>query len=70
MNLSLDHINSQSPYQISESGGGLLFETENGVRYRVNFTEEYPIGGCETFQFMFSKLTTVHTDKTAKELKK
>lgn len=61
MNLSLDHINSQSPYQISESGGGLLFETENGVRYRVNFTEEYPIGGCETFQFMFSKLTTVHT---------
>jgi len=30
MNLSLDHINSQSPYQISESGGGLLFETENG----------------------------------------
>lgn len=61
INFPLEQINKRSPYEITVSGGGLLFETENGVKYRVNFTEEFAIGGCDTYQFMFSKLTKEHT---------
>ena len=37
-----------------------MFVTEKGIEYSVHFTEEFSLGGCETFQFMFSKLTKEH----------
>ena len=61
ISLSLDIINELSPYEVISSGGGLWFVTENGIQYSVHFTEEFSLGGCETYQFMFSKLTTQHT---------
>lgn len=37
-----------------------MFSTESGVEYSVHFTEEFAIGECDTYQFMFSKLTKDH----------
>lgn len=59
--VSLDCINKQSPYAVSALGDGLVFVTEEGIEYSVHFTEEFSIGGCDTYQFMFSKLTRTHT---------
>ncbi len=59
--LSIDRINNISPYKVNPFGGGYSFVTEAGVEYSVHFTEEFALGGCNTYQFMFSKLTTEHT---------
>lgn len=58
--LSVELINQQSPYEVHSLGGGLVFSTESGVEYSVHFTEEFAIGECDTYQFMFSKLTKDH----------
>ena len=59
--LSLDRINAKSPYEVSESHGGLEFCTSLGIRYRIRFILENEIGGCETYQFAISKLDDVRS---------
>lgn len=58
--LSLLRINEKSPYTVELFQGGFSFITDAGVQYSVHFTEEFAIGGCDTYQFMFSKLTKDH----------
>lgn len=58
--LSLQRINEKSPYIVAPFQGGFSFTTEAGIQYSVHFTEEFAIGGCNTYQFMFSKLTKEH----------
>ncbi len=52
---SLERINQRSPYEVKASKKGYMFETINGLHYEIRFFEERPIGGCETYQFSFSK---------------
>lgn len=61
ISLSLENINSQSPYKVETLGSGYVFTTNSNVQYSVHFTEEFSMGDCETYQFMFSKLTKEHT---------
>ena len=58
--LSLQHINDKSPYKVTPSEDGLDFITDFGVHYRISFTEESPIGNCDTYQFMLRKVENVH----------
>ena len=58
--LSIERINKKSPYKVEPLHGGYTFTTESGIDYSVHFTEEFPLGGCETYQFMFSKLSSGH----------
>ena len=58
--LSISDINERSPYKVEPLRGGYTFFTEAGVQYIVHFTEEFSLGGCDTYQFMFSKLTKEH----------
>lgn len=59
--LSLERINRQSYYEVKSEMGGFSFVTEAGIQYIVHFTEEFSLGGCQTYQFMFSKLTKEHS---------
>ena len=51
MALSLDLINSRSPYLVKQVNGGYEFTTDSGVRYRIRFLQEDKIGGCDTLHF-------------------
>lgn len=59
MALSLDLINSRSPYLVKQVNGGYEFTTDSGVRYRFRFLQEDKIGGCDTYQFAISKLDKI-----------
>ncbi len=52
---SLDRINQKSPYEVKTTEKGYCFETIHGLHYEIRFFEERPIGGCETYQFSFTK---------------
>ena len=54
-NFSLERVNRKSPYEVKPTNKGYMFETAHGLHYEIRFFEERPIGGCETYQFSFSK---------------
>ena len=54
--LSLERINEKSPYQLRKIKDGFEFFTVNNIQYRIYFTEEEPLGGCETIQFIINKV--------------
>ena len=65
--LSLEQINAQSPYEVSYTpNGDFVFATTLGIHYLISFEIEEPVGGCETFQFIIQKLDqqrSPHDDK-------
>ncbi len=59
--LSLDYINSLSPYQVKNADDGdFVFQTANGVVYGVGFIYNEPLGGCETWQLSISNQNKHH----------
>lgn len=62
IDLSLQHILQNSPYDITLSEAGLIFQTDNGIHYRVSFEEEdFVFGSCKTYQFILYKVENIHT---------
>lgn len=59
--LALEEINIHAPYEVVPTDDGLDFHTDFGVHYRISFTEEAPIGNCDTYQFMLRKVQNVHS---------
>ena len=58
--LSLQHILKDSPYDITLSEAGFIFHTDNGIHYRVSFDEEeIVLGGCKTYQFILYRVENV-----------
>jgi len=54
---SLQHILQNAPYDITLSEVGFIFQTDNGVHYRVSFDEEdIVLGGCKTYQFILQNV--------------
>jgi len=67
MKLSLDIVNSHSPYEVRYSpNGGFVFGTSLGIHYLISFEEETPVGGCDTFQFVIQKLDNQHSPRDPK----
>ena len=64
--LSLQRINDKAPYEVKPSEDGLDFFTDFGVHYRISFTEENPIGNCDTYQFMLRKVENVQAQHDPK----
>lgn len=62
ISLSLDAINSHSPYKVVISNGDYDFVTIDGIRYSASFLEDVPLGECETYQFGFRKKDDEHTN--------
>ena len=59
--LSLDDINSKSPYLVKRSDDGdYVFQTAKGVIYGIGFIENDPLGGCETYQLSISNQNKKH----------
>ncbi len=59
--LSLHHINSKSPYRvICSDKGDYLFATDKGINYTISFTEEFPLGGCMSYQFCIHNDNKIH----------
>ena len=55
IDFSLQHILKDSPYDITLSEAGFIFQTDNGIHYHVSFDEEeIVLGGCKTYQFIFT----------------
>ena len=55
--LSLEQINAQSPYEVSYApNGDFVFATSLNIHYLISFETEEPVGGCNTFQFVIQKL--------------
>lgn len=61
---SLSRIQQESPYEIIFSEGDFTFVTDLGIHYSISFTEEMPLGGCDTYQFIIRKIddNTILTD--------
>ena len=60
-NLSLEYINTKSPYLVKRADDGdYVFQTVKGVIYGVGFIENDPLGGCETYQLSISNQNRVH----------
>ena len=54
---SLQHILQNAPYDITLSEVGFIFQTDNGIHYRVSFDEEdIVLGGCKTYQFILQNV--------------
>ncbi|MBQ8152782.1 MAG: hypothetical protein IJ069_03780 [Prevotella sp.] len=65
--LPLDRINAQSPYEVSYApNGDFVFATSLGIHYLISFESEEPVGGCATFQFVIQKLDQQHSPHDAK----
>jgi len=46
--LSLEKINIQSPYEVSYApNGDFVFATNLGIHYLISFESETPMGGCD-----------------------
>ena len=46
--LSLEKINIQSPYEVSYApNGDFVFSTNLGIHYLISFESETPMGGCD-----------------------
>lgn len=59
--LSLQRINSRSPYRVVCSDkGDFLFATDKGINYSISFIEEFPLGGCMSYQFCIHNDNHVH----------
>jgi len=57
IDFSLQHILHNSPYDITLSEAGFIFETDYGIHYRVSFDEEeIVLGGCKTYQFILQNV--------------
>lgn len=55
--LSLERINTQSPYKVFYApNGDFVFATSLGIHYLISFEQEITLGGCDTFQFVIQKL--------------
>ncbi len=62
IDFSLQHILQNSPYDITLSESGFIFQTDNGVHYRISFDEEeIVLGGCKTYQFILFRVEDIHT---------
>lgn len=65
--LSLEQINAQSPYEVSYApNGDFVFATGFGIHYLISFETEEPVGGCNTFQFVIQKLENQRSPHDAK----
>ena len=65
--LSLEKINTQSPYEVSYApNGDFVFATNLGIHYLISFVNETPMGGCDTFQFVIQKLDHQRSPHDAK----
>ena len=65
--LSLEKINIQSPYEVSYApNGDFVFATNLGIHYLISFESETPMGGCDTFQFVIQKLDQQRSPHDAK----
>ena len=65
--LSLEQINTQSPYEVSYApNGDFVFATSLGIHYLISFESEQPVGGCDTFQFVIQKLDQQRSPHDAK----
>ena len=65
--LSLDLINAQSPYEVSFApNGDFAFATSLNIHYLISFEMEEPVGGCNTFQFVIQKLENQRSPHDAK----
>ena len=65
--LPLDQINAQSPYEVSYApNGDFVFATNLGIHYLISFEKETPVGGCDTFQFVIQKLENQRSPHDAK----
>jgi len=57
IDFSLKHILQESPYDITLSEVGFIFQTDAGIHYRVSFDEEDIIlGGCKTYQLILQNV--------------
>lgn len=59
--LSLEHLYSKSPYKIIPINNDLDFFTDTNTHYRISFTQEAAIGGCDTYQFIIRKVESIPT---------
>ena len=58
---SLQHILQRSPYDITLSEDDFIFETDNGIHYRISFDEEdIEFGSCKTYQFILQNVENAH----------
>ena len=65
--LSLEKIHIQSPYEVSYApNGDFVFATNLGIHYLISFESETPMGGCDTFQFVIQKLDQQRSPHDAK----
>lgn len=65
--LPLEQINAQSPYEVSYApNGDFVFSTSLGIHYLISFETEQPVGGCDTFQFVIQKLDKQRSPHDAK----
>lgn len=59
--LQLLQINMASPYRvICSDKGDYLFATDQGINYTISFTEEFPLGGCMSYQFCIHNDNHLH----------
>ena len=50
IDFSLKHILENSPYDITLTDVGFVFQTDLGIHYRVSFDKESMVlGGCDTY---------------------
>lgn len=67
MELPLNRINAQSPYEVSYApNGDFVFATSLNIHYLISFELEQSVGGCETFQFVIQKLEHQRSPHDAK----
>lgn len=61
--LSLDRINSVSPYKVwaTAQDNEYNFITRSGVLYGVSFMEEMKIADVQSYQFSFARLNAIHS---------
>lgn len=65
--LVFSRIQANSPYNIEEVANGIyLFETDNGVLYKIEFEEDSAIGNCDTYQFYINNVRHIRTVRDTK----
>lgn len=57
IDFSIKHILQKSPYDITLTDVGFVFQTDRGIHYRISFEkEDFVFGGCETYQFILQNV--------------
>ena len=60
IDFSLKHILENSPYDITLTDVGFVFQTDLGIHYRVSFDKESMVlGGCDTYQLILQNVEHV-----------